>query len=186
MHVCVVKDGQYVYMAHLLAIDKNLPVRDVLETRRIPEWDHIVTPMRADEWDRLLSEHPDRRYHTYLVKGLREGFRIGFSYESSRCLGAGSNMKSALERPAVIDQFVSAELAAKRILGPVEPDIASLINVNWFGLVPKGHVPDKWRLIVDLSFPQGGSVNDGVNSELCSLPQWPKAEFTICKLLVNQ
>ncbi len=64
----------------------------------------------------------------------------------------------------MIDQFVSAELAAKRILGRVEPDIASLININRLGLVPKGHVPDKWRLIVDLSFPQAVLMTESILS----------------------
>ena len=41
--------------------------------------------------------------------------------------------------------------------------------MNRFGLVPKGHEPDKWRLIVDLSFPGGSSVNDGIGPELCGL-----------------
>ncbi len=145
-----VVNGQYGYMAHLLAIDEKRPVCHRPATRDIPDWDHIVTPMRAGEWDKLLSNHPDRSYHSYLVKGLMDGFRIGFSYESSSCTGVGSNMKSAMERPSVIDQFISAELAAKRILGPVKPEEASLININRFGLVPKGYVPGKWRLIVDL------------------------------------
>ncbi len=162
-----VRNGQYAYMAHLQAIDGKRPVSQSSVFQNILGWDHVVTPMRADEWDKMLADHPDRRYHSYLVKGLREGFRIGFSYESARCTGAGSNMRSALERPSVIDQLISTELAERRILGPVEPREASL--VNRFGLVPKGHVPGKWRLIVDLSFPAGSSINDGVSSELCSL-----------------
>ncbi len=68
MHVCVCVIG-------MKDVNKNRPVRDVLETRRIPEWDHIVIPMRADEWDRLLSEHPHRRYIPHLLgKGAQGGF----------------------------------------------------------------------------------------------------------------
>ena len=37
-----------------------------------------------------------------------------------------------------------------------------------FGVIPKKE-PGKWRLIVDLSFPEGASVNDGVKKNLCSL-----------------
>ena len=37
------------------------------------------------------------------------------------------------------------------------------------GVIPKGHVPGKWRLITDLSYPQGASVNDGIDPQLCSL-----------------
>ncbi len=76
-----------------------------------------------------------------------------------------SNMSSASERPSVVDEFVATELVAGRILGPVEATHSSL-HVNRFGLVPKGHCS---RLIVDLSFPAGGSVNEGINPALCSL-----------------
>ena len=31
------------------------------------------------------------------------------------------------------------------------------------------HKPNKWRLIVDLSSPNGASVNDGIDKETCSL-----------------
>ena len=37
------------------------------------------------------------------------------------------------------------------------------------GEIPKPHQPGKWRIIVDLSYPKGVSVNDGISQELCSL-----------------
>ena len=37
-----------------------------------------------------------------------------------------------------------------------------------FGVILKNQ-PGRWRLIVDLSHPKGASVNDGIESELCSL-----------------
>ena len=36
-------------------------------------------------------------------------------------------------------------------------------------VIPKPHQPGKWRLIKDLSFSKGESVNDGIGSELCSV-----------------
>ena len=36
------------------------------------------------------------------------------------------------------------------------------IQVNQFGVILKKHQPDKWRLIVDLSYPEGKSVNDAI------------------------
>ena len=80
-----------------------------------------------------------------------------------------SNMQSAGERPSMSDTFLATELAAERVLGPVDPGLAGSIQVNCFGLVPKGNEPDKWRLIVDPSFPVGSSVNDGIGPELCGL-----------------
>ena len=37
------------------------------------------------------------------------------------------------------------------------------------GVVPKGHTLGKWRMITNLSFPDGASVNDGIDPQLCSL-----------------
>ena len=42
------------------------------------------------------------------------------------------------------------------------------VQVSPFGVIPKSE-PGQWRLIVDLSSPAGGSVNDGINKEWCSL-----------------
>ena len=37
------------------------------------------------------------------------------------------------------------------------------------GVIPKGHTPGKWRLITDLSHPEGNSVNDGIEPRLVSI-----------------
>ena len=36
-------------------------------------------------------------------------------------------------------------------------------------MIPKGHQTGRWRLILDLSHPDGRLVNDGIEPELCSL-----------------
>ncbi len=136
----------------------------------VPEWSHVESPRQPEVWEVALADHPDSAYRTYLVKGLHEGFRIGFGYGSTcQCTGASSNMHSAEERPSITTEFLASELRSGGVLGPIDPSSAVAIQVNRFGLVPKGHHPDKWRLIVDLSFPSGGSVNDGIDPALCSL-----------------
>ncbi len=59
-------------------------------------------------------------------------------------------MQSADVRPEVIRDFLASELAAGRVLGSLGPDVVEQVQVNRFGLVPKGHQSGKWRLIVDL------------------------------------
>ena len=44
-----------------------------------------------------------------------------------------------------------------------------LLHINRFGLIPKGHDSGKFRIITDLTFPHGASVNEGVCSDLVSL-----------------
>ena len=43
------------------------------------------------------------------------------------------------------------------------------VHVSPSVVIPKKGEPNKWRLILDLSAPTGGSVNDGISKEECSL-----------------
>ena len=83
---------------------------------------------------------------------------------------AQSNLKSASAHLEAVNEFIQKELSLGRLLGPF-PRIAALssLPVNRIGVVPKGHNMGKWRLITDLSFPHGASVNDGINPLFCSL-----------------
>jgi len=56
------------------------------------------------------------------------------------------------------------------MLGPFpSTDHLPHLHISRFGVIPKGHNTGKFRLITDLSSPTGRSVNDGIDSELCSL-----------------
>ena len=78
-------------------------------------------------------------------------------------------MPSAAAHPEVVSAFISSELERNRILGPLHLSLAGVVRCNRLGVVPKGHTPGKWRIITDLSFPAGRSVNDGIDPALCSL-----------------
>ena len=150
---------RYPYTTHLKELDRRRPGK--------LEWlKSKSSPLVVEEWERQLKYHPDGEYKEYLLTGLRRGFRIGFDYGSHRCRSAKTNMKSALQNPAVVDRYLATEVGLGRILGPLEPSSLPLVVINRFG---KSHQPGRWRLIVDLSHPNGWSVNDGIQPELCSL-----------------
>jgi hypothetical protein len=66
---------------------------------------------------------------------------------------------------AVISIYLSKEVDGRRMSGPfLQGQIP-----NRMGVVPKGHTPGRWRLITDLSHPEGGNVNAGIEAQLCSL-----------------
>ena len=60
------------------------------------------------------------------------------------------------------------ELATNRIIRVQESD-AGLVHCSPFGVIPKRNRPNKWRLIVDLSTPDGHSVNNGISKDLARL-----------------
>ena len=44
-----------------------------------------------------------------------------------------------------------------------------MAHISRFGVIPKRHTPNMWRLIINLSHPAGHSVNDDIPKSLCSL-----------------
>ena len=66
-------------------------------------------------------------------------------------------------------EYLSEEVAQHRVAGPFHISAVPKIHISRFGVIPKNHKLDKWRLIVDLSYPTGHSVNDGIPTHLCRL-----------------
>ena len=77
-------------------------------------------------------------------------------------------MKSAVDNPQVVQDYLDTELKEGRIIGPLDPGEHPFIHTNRFGVIPKS-TTGKWRLIVDMSSPEGGSVNNGIPGDFCSL-----------------
>ena len=123
---------------------------------------------RREAWASLLGGHPDRLFYYYICSGLVHGFRIGFGYGSHTCRSGKGNMQSVLEHPEVVSGYLQREVSLGRVKGPLGPEAASLSQVSPFGVIPKS-APGQWRLILDLSHPEGRSVNDGINPAWCSL-----------------
>ena len=72
-----------------------------------------------------------------------------------------------LEQPQVIRDYLAVECNEGQVLGPLDPLALPQMHVSQFGVIPKGNT-GKWQLIVDMSSPEGQSVNDGIRESLCS------------------
>ena len=130
----------------------------------------VSSPLVLANWAAALAGHSDRRFRHFILRGIAQGFRVGFNYASRACTSATSNMVSATEQAPVVQAYLEKEIALGRIVGPVGIHEAPPgCQVSPFGVIPKSSQPGKWRLIVDLSSPKGCSVNDGIEAELCSL-----------------
>ena len=149
-----------------MKLDACRPIGPAPTTERI---DAISTPLDWQEWDRLLAGHPDQRFRKYIVDGIRHGFRLGFDYTRSVKANRRSlNMLSANEHPQVIREYLAEECSEGRVIGPLPPAQFPDTHTSRFGVIPKGST-GKWRLIVDMSAPEGTSVNDGISESLTSL-----------------
>jgi hypothetical protein len=128
----------------------------------------VVTPLQLGEWRSVLSDYPDQEFAAYILRGIENGFRVGLNPQLVTLQSARGNMSSAAEQAEVVDGYLREELAAKRVVHIRDAD-AGMIHLNPFGVIPKRNRLNKWRLIVDLSSPEGHSVNDGISKDLSSL-----------------
>ncbi len=152
--------GTYVYTSDLLHLQRQVssarPVTQCLLA--------VSTPLRVQEWATLLRYHPE----TELLSGISQGFRVGFK-ATSKLRSAKTNFPSVQHHSEVVKKYLDAELALGRMLGPFDPQQLPGVHISSFGVIPKQHQVGRWRLIVDLSSPEGASVNDGIPTQLYSL-----------------
>ena len=142
--------------------NRRLPVRD-----QSFSGDNMPTPVSPDALRYVLVGY-NRNIVEYLINGFQHGFRIG-------CFGLPAqdkrvtNLKSAVEFPAVIDNKITKELALSRILGPFDaPPPSDNFRISPLGVVPK-KTPGEFRMIHHLSYPEGSSVNDFIPKEISAV-----------------
>ena len=131
----------------------------------------VQTLLNKQAWQLALALHPHRAFVRYLIRGISDGFRIGFK-RSCPLQSSHQNLVSVCEHPEVVQAYLDKERPVGRLLGPFaqnDLDILPALHVNRFGVTPKGHNTGKWHLITDLSHPPGQSVNSGIDPDLCSL-----------------
>ena len=120
----------------------------------------------------------------YIQQGIRHGFSVGFHEAHISVCPSRRNSPSAYEHPQVADRYLQTECEMGRALGSFVALPADALHISCFGVIPKKSQPGKWRLIVDLSAPEGHSVNDGIPGELCSL-RYPSLDTAVHLIVVH-
>ncbi|XP_071965652.1 uncharacterized protein [Antedon mediterranea] len=122
------------------------------------EQTHLPTPVVINELSRYLTGYTHELFNELLV-GFSFGFRL-------LCLkppvsGIARNHPSALDHPIQIEEFISNGLRLGRLAGPFESPPFDKFFFSPLGFVPKAELC-KYRIIQDLSYPRGASVNSGI------------------------
>ncbi len=107
-----------------------------------------------------MHHHHNRPFAQYVLQGFSFGFPIG--YNGPRSPRRAPNLPSARCRPQVITDYLSTECRARNTAGPFPSPPFPNLTISPLGVVPKKR-SKKWRLIIHLSYPEGSSVNDGIN-----------------------
>jgi len=124
--------------------------------------------LQADGIADLLKTYPNQRFVDTLTSIAIHGARVGFQGNSSGQIRR-PNHSSAFSHPEIVMKSIQNELQKGRV-----KQISSLpqdLFCSPIGLVPKqvNGVQSGWRVIFDLSSPEGTSVNDGIPKEYGTL-----------------
>ena len=118
-------------------------------------------------WRAGLAKFRDQEFAQFILDGLEQGFRIGFQ-RGSALIQAGRNMPCP--DASVVDEYLRREMSLNRLIKLNKQEARSLgVHCSPMGMIPKKSKPGSWRLIVDLSAPEGRSVNDGIRRDMSSL-----------------
>ena len=156
----------YEYTPKLKELDGHRP--ELPETNPLLKAAHH-SPLAVAAWAAALRSHPDTEFVGYILEGIQNGFRIGFNYKNNRTRSTLNNLISTKDHPDIVKKYLTTECTKGRMLGPFPTSSIPDIQINRIGVIPKKSTPNKWRLITDLSFPPGNSVNEGISPELTSL-----------------
>ena len=127
----------------------------------------IKSPFPIDIWRDTLRNHLDSDLVNDLLHDIEFGVRIGFHHD--RTFLISSNHFSAISNPAPVAKELERELSLNRKAGPfLVPPFSNFVG-SPTGAIPRKHSqPLKWRIINDLSWPAGETVNDAIPKELYS------------------
>uniref|UniRef100_A0A1X7TD39 Reverse transcriptase domain-containing protein n=1 Tax=Amphimedon queenslandica TaxID=400682 RepID=A0A1X7TD39_AMPQE len=117
------------------------------------------------EWLPFLQSLPDQSFAAFLARGIGSGFRIGVD-RNHQLQAEKSNRPSARKNEGIVSAYIQEEFGGGklRLAAPNE-----VVHVSPIAIIPKTSQPGKYRLIVDLSAPDGSSVNDGISPALATL-----------------
>ena len=116
----------------------------------------IPSGLNINAWKHYLQDYKDKDIVNYLEFGWPSGFHHG-----SSLISTFENHKSGVEFGEHIDTYLSTEISHSAILGPfASPPVVPL----HLSPIMTRHKKDSLnrRIVVDLSWPKGYSINDGI------------------------
>ena len=145
---------QFYIEAHTRVHDSGLPN---FQGCRIP----LPTGLHIDAWKDFDHKITDRQ----LIDFITFGFPVGYDRDR-RPAGVITNHSGATEFPSDIDTYLCAELQDRHILGPFTHNpLTTPLMISPLNSVPKKDARSR-RIISDLSYPKGTSVNDGIDKDV--------------------
>ena len=118
----------------------------------------VPSGLNIAAWKEYLADYTDG----HLVQMLEFGWPVNFD-RSAPLKSTLDNHASATLYEADIDHYIATELEHQALIGPFDGPTVAPTHVSPLMTKPKKDSPHR-RVIMDLSWPDGASINDGVEA----------------------
>ena len=133
----------------------------------------VTSQLNVDRWNILLKDYWDQQ----LLQLLQFGFPLDFN----RCCPLKhevGNHSSANEFPADVDAYIEEECKFGALLGPFDVNpIENAHNSPFMTRNKPKQAKDSRRVIIDLSWPLGASLNSGIDKNTYLDAPFPTSEL---------
>ena len=144
------------------SISQYLRIAEIIRLLGLPNYRQARIPIKSglniEAWKNHLRDYPDQ----ILIQYLQYGFPLSIKNPQSLRNREVKNHFSALQHPMAIEEYLAKKRSHGAILGPIKAtcsdDKHAVIHCSPLLTRPKDI--DKRRVILDLSYPQGSSLND--------------------------
>ena len=152
---------------HVPTVVKDTRVENVAPTKALPNQHALPTPILAKN---LASWLQLAKYDPCKTKELIEGFNGGFTlhYDGPEESSFSKNHLSVQENFSVAQEKIQKELSKGRMAGPFLAPPFKNFRISPLGIIPKKQ-ENSFRLIQDLSYPKGNSINSFIPTEFCAV-----------------
>ena len=84
----------------------------------------VVTPLKLQVRQEVLTDYPDKAFSEYILRGIQSGFRIGFDAGLVNLRSRGGNLSS--DQPGIVEKYLYEELQAKHLIRVHADDVMAL------------------------------------------------------------
>ena len=128
--------GWYPYIQDLLDLQAATLPRPPYSTQLLQELLIVSSPLHQhiDAWTAAMATHSVPEFAQFILSGIEGGFRIGYC-RRQLLVPASHNLPSARDHAEVVEQYLTDEISAGRIIGPFSLDEVPGIQINWMGVI---------------------------------------------------
>ena len=142
--------------------DNDIQFCQIVEASGLPNFQAckilLKTHLCLENWELRLKDYHDEK----LIDLLKYGFPISFEGDLVPSNKVIVNHKGAIDYPEQIDKYLLEELALGAVMGPFDNSPFEVpCKISPLNTIEKKD-SEKRRVILDLSFPSGQSVNEGI------------------------